>query len=71
MFTIQLKSLHQCCDMRFVIGYYGFTQDPETKEYMLIMDYADGGDLHNYLQRNFTSITWKDKLSILWEFTWG
>ena len=32
---------------------------------MLIMDYADGGDLHNYLQKDFTKITWEKKLFIL------
>jgi hypothetical protein len=48
-----------------VIKCYGVTQDPLTKEYMLIMGYADGGTLHDYLQKNFTNITWDDKLVIL------
>ncbi|GES79112.1 kinase-like domain-containing protein [Rhizophagus clarus] len=29
------------------------------------MDYANGGSLYDYLQRYFTSITWKGKLRIL------
>ncbi|RIA90649.1 kinase-like domain-containing protein [Glomus cerebriforme] len=29
------------------------------------MKYASGGDLHNYLQKNFTTITWKEKFLIL------
>lgn len=32
---------------------------------MLIMEYANGGNLHNYLQKNFTNITWEMKLKIL------
>ncbi len=51
--------------MTYVIDYYGITQDPATKEYMLMMKYANGGDLHNYLQKNFNNITWKEKLDIL------
>ncbi|EXX57402.1 Bck1p [Rhizophagus irregularis DAOM 197198w] len=35
------------------------------------MKYANGGDLHNYLQENFTEITWKKKLHILWRISDG
>jgi len=39
---------------------------------MLVMKYASGGDLHKYLQRNFTTITWnRDKLNILWQISEG
>lgn len=32
---------------------------------MLVMEYANGGDLNNYLQKNFVNITWEMKLDIL------
>ncbi len=36
------------------------------------MQYASGGDLHKYLQSNFTKITWnKQKLAILWQISEG
>ena len=36
------------------------------------MQYASGGDLHNWIQKNFTEITWnKQKLSILWQISKG
>jgi hypothetical protein len=38
---------------------------------MIIMQYANGGDLNNYLQKNFTNITWKDKLTIMLEISIG
>ncbi|POG67175.1 kinase-like domain-containing protein [Rhizophagus irregularis DAOM 181602=DAOM 197198] len=38
---------------------------------MLIMDYAEGGDLHNYLQKNFINITWIDKINILNDISSG
>ena len=57
--------------INFIIKYYGITQDPETKEYMLIMEYADGGNLHNYLQKNFTAIKWNTKLAILIQISDG
>ncbi|POG66404.1 kinase-like domain-containing protein [Rhizophagus irregularis DAOM 181602=DAOM 197198] len=38
---------------------------------MLVMDYANGGNLHDYLQKNFINITWKKKINILWEIING
>ena len=57
--------------MYCIIKCYGITQDPETKEFMLIMEYANGGNLHNYLQKNFINITWKQKLTILRDISLG
>ena len=44
---------------------YGLTQNTETSEYMMVIQYANKGDLHNYLTLNFKELTWEDKLSIL------
>ena len=38
---------------------------------MLVIQYASEGDLHNYLQKKFTEITWKDKLRILRQISDG
>ena len=35
------------------------------------MDYAYGGDLHNYLKKDFANITWQTKLRILWTISMG
>lgn len=66
-----MKSLHQCCDSIYIIRYYGITQDPKVKEYMLVMDYASGGNLHDYLKRNFKNIKWIAKLAILCQISKG
>ena len=71
MLNFQLKSLYQCYNTVFVIKCYGITQDPETKEFMLIMEYANGGNLHDYLQKNFINVTWNEKLRILQEISVG
>ncbi|RIA89451.1 kinase-like domain-containing protein [Glomus cerebriforme] len=62
---------HYYHKFEYIIKYYGITQDPITKEHMIIMEYTDGGDLHGYLQKNFASITWKDKLAILSDISRG
>ena len=28
------------------------------------MEYADGGDLRNYLKKNFSNLTWDDKFNL-------
>ncbi len=38
---------------------------------MLVMKYAEGGNLHDYLQRNFTKITWIRKIEILKQISKG
>uniref|UniRef100_U9V6R6 Protein kinase domain-containing protein n=1 Tax=Rhizophagus irregularis (strain DAOM 181602 / DAOM 197198 / MUCL 43194) TaxID=747089 RepID=U9V6R6_RHIID len=45
--------------------------DPETKEYMLVLQYAKGGNLHEYLQTNFVNITWKEKIEIFYQISMG
>ena len=57
--------------MTFIIKYYGITQDPETNDYMLIMEYASGGNLHNYLNTHFANIKWNTKLAILCQISDG
>ncbi|CAB5366723.1 unnamed protein product [Rhizophagus irregularis] len=47
------------CDR--IVRCFGISQDVTTKEYLLVMQYANGGDLRNYLKDNFKKLTWKDK----------
>src|SRR5207244_12661284 len=41
---------------------YGVTQQPETKEYMIVMQYANNGSLLSYLDQNINKLTWRMKL---------
>ncbi|EXX56507.1 Cdc15p [Rhizophagus irregularis DAOM 197198w] len=72
-FLNELKSNQYCYQIKHhIVKTYGFTKDPELDDYILVMQYAKGGDLHNWLQRNFTRITWnKKKLAILWQISEG
>ncbi|EXX75678.1 Kic1p [Rhizophagus irregularis DAOM 197198w] len=38
---------------------------------MLVMDYAKGGNLNNYLQKHFINITWTEKIKILVGISYG
>src|SRR6266498_158029 len=41
------------------------TQDPETKEFMMIIRFADKGNLRSSLSNNFNNILWENKIDLL------
>ncbi|GES97118.1 kinase-like domain-containing protein [Rhizophagus clarus] len=72
-FLNELKSNQNCYEIKHhIIRTHGITKAPKLGDYMLVMQYASGGDLYNWLQKNFAKITWnKDKLIILWQISEG
>ncbi|CAG8480168.1 745_t:CDS:2, partial [Funneliformis mosseae] len=51
-----------------IIHYLDISQDPNTtNEYLLVMQYANGGDLQNYLKNNFNNLTCYGVL--MWEIS--
>ncbi|RIB27714.1 kinase-like domain-containing protein [Gigaspora rosea] len=57
---------HMKCKLNYSkLAIYGITQNTETKEFMMVFQYANNGNLHNYLRKNFSVLTWQDKLQIL------
>ncbi|GBB98720.1 hypothetical protein RclHR1_00330047 [Rhizophagus clarus] len=72
-FLNELKSNQNCYEIKHhIIRTHGITKNPELGDYMLVMQYASGGDLHNWLQNKFEEIKWnKDKLIILWQISEG
>ncbi|GES78515.1 kinase-like domain-containing protein [Rhizophagus clarus] len=48
----------------YIIRYYGITQDTETKDYMMVVQYARNGNLQKYMKKN-PGLIWKRKLDIL------
>ncbi|RIA96142.1 kinase-like domain-containing protein [Glomus cerebriforme] len=57
-------------DDAFIIRCYGITQDPDTKNYMLVMDYARDGNLRDYL-KNCKSIDLRKKIQIIYQIIKG
>src|SRR5256885_897683 len=55
----------------YVNNCYGVTKDPEENDYLLVFAYADNGNLHNYLSKNFKEITWNEKISLLYDISYG
>ncbi|RHZ74577.1 hypothetical protein Glove_220g34 [Diversispora epigaea] len=71
-FLNELKNTFQFRDTRYghnsiknIIKCYGVTQDPQTKNYAFILEYANDGDLHHFIHKNFETFTWSDKIEYL------
>ncbi|PKY54333.1 kinase-like protein, partial [Rhizophagus irregularis] len=47
------------------LSFYGLTKYPETKEFMMIIEFADEGNLRSILLNNFNDFMWKDKIRLL------
>ena len=39
----------------------------QSKNYLLVMEYADSGPLKNYLKKNFNNLTWDDKYNLAYQ----
>ncbi|CAB5364638.1 unnamed protein product [Rhizophagus irregularis] len=56
-----------------IIKFYGVAQfEPEyqnvqSKNYLLVMEYADSGTLKNYLKENFSNLTWSNKYNLAYQ----
>ncbi|GBC23769.2 kinase-like domain-containing protein [Rhizophagus irregularis DAOM 181602=DAOM 197198] len=58
-------------DSRCIIKLYGITQDPETKDYIMVLDYAENGNLRNYLDANYNELNWNNKINYLHSIAHG
>jgi serine/threonine protein kinase len=54
-----------------IIKLYGITQDPETKNYVMILDYAENGSLRNYLNARYNELSWYNKIGCLYNIAFG
>ncbi|CAB4380256.1 unnamed protein product [Rhizophagus irregularis] len=57
------------CDR--IVRCLGISTDQRTNEYLLVMQYANGGDLQNYLKKNFKNLTWNDKKKLAFQIADG
>ncbi|GBC18544.2 kinase-like domain-containing protein [Rhizophagus irregularis DAOM 181602=DAOM 197198] len=47
------------------LSIYGISQNPNTKEYIIVFKYAKKGNFNNWINKNYECFNWHDKLSVL------
>src|SRR6266498_3561177 len=63
--------MHYKFESPYISKLYGITQDPKTKNYIMVLDYAENGSLRNYLNKEYDKLSWKTKFSFLWRIARG
>ncbi|GBB85327.1 hypothetical protein RclHR1_01190003 [Rhizophagus clarus] len=48
-----------------ILNIYGISQDPNTNNYIIVLDYAEGGNFDNWMNKNYKNFYWLRKLNIL------
>ncbi|RIB20867.1 kinase-like domain-containing protein [Gigaspora rosea] len=55
----------RCGLMGIKLKVYGLTYDIKSNEYLMIVQYADSGDLRQFLKSKFKEYTWQTKLKLI------
>ncbi|GBC00572.1 hypothetical protein RclHR1_00390026 [Rhizophagus clarus] len=69
-FLNEIKS-HLQIYLNTVVICYGITQDPNTKEYIMVLQYCENGNLRNYLCKSENYIDYKTKIDALQHLAGG
>src|SRR5207253_9543364 len=62
---LQKIFFHQLFNNDYVVKCYGISQDLETKEYVMVMEYIKGGNLRQYLIKNASKLSFVNRLNQL------
>lgn len=46
----------------FIVNCYGISQDPQTKNHLMVMQYMNDGNLREHLQNKYSELSFKDKI---------
>ncbi|CAG8592694.1 2135_t:CDS:2 [Ambispora gerdemannii] len=55
----------------YVIWFMGITKDPSTQTYILVMPFAQYGDLRTFIRSNYATFTWTQRLKIVYYISEG
>src|ERR1051325_8314030 len=48
-----------------ILKIYGISQNPDTKDYVMVLQYAEGGNFDRWLNKNYRYFSWESKLNVL------
>ncbi|CAG8518758.1 13778_t:CDS:2 [Acaulospora morrowiae] len=71
-FLGELSAYHQFSTLvSHVVRCYGITRCPSTREFIVVTSYARDGDLRKYIGKNFSTLTWLQKINTLKDIAGG
>ncbi|GES85121.1 kinase-like domain-containing protein [Rhizophagus clarus] len=69
--TSHLKLYRNSNTCSEIVRCHGISQDPKSKEYIMVLEYCARGDLGRYLVENFDNLTWSKCLDHLLDIARG
>ncbi|CAB4433203.1 unnamed protein product [Rhizophagus irregularis] len=48
-----------------ILNVYGISQNPNTKNFVIVLEYAEGGSYCNWINNNYKDFDWKNKIQTL------
>ncbi|UZO16468.1 uncharacterized protein OCT59_007856 [Rhizophagus irregularis] len=54
-----------------IIRIYGISQDPKTKNYIIVLQYAEGGNFNDWINKCYKDFDWNNKLRTLYNIIIG
>src|SRR5205823_11087058 len=51
--------------MNDILNIYGISQNPNTKDFIIILEYAEGGSFNDWMNKNYKDFDWKYKIQTL------
>ncbi|KAG9300676.1 hypothetical protein G9A89_023474 [Geosiphon pyriformis] len=70
-FLNEITAHRHCQKSARVVRCFGITQHPETMEYLIVMPFAQYGNLREYIRERGEKLTWEQKLEILRDIAEG
>ncbi|GES73379.1 kinase-like domain-containing protein [Rhizophagus clarus] len=70
-FLKELKNLRKVSFHPNINRCFGITKEPLSNNYIMVLQYANQGTLREYLENNFASLQWKDKIQMALDITFG
>jgi serine/threonine protein kinase len=56
---------------RNILKIYGISQNPDTKDYVMVLQYAKGGNFNDWINKNCKNFTWLSKIQVLFNIIGG
>ncbi|GBB85485.1 hypothetical protein RclHR1_00120039 [Rhizophagus clarus] len=48
-----------------ILSIYGISQNPDTKDFIMVLDYAKGGNLYNWVNKYYNKLDWSYNIYVL------
>src|SRR5688500_14524952 len=56
---------YSICKKSDILNVYGISQNLDTNNFIIVLEYAEGGSFNNWINNNYKDFDWKNKIQTL------